>query len=114
MMSASQEPGVDLYVQCKRKGMAEAVKQLRDKTQQLNLISVGDSYVEAEAAVDLVWCRDEGHHHRVIKLQDEPGTIEDLTQQVLQLQTVLPAVCCYEGDLRMELADASEVLDLDS
>ncbi|CAE7669957.1 unnamed protein product [Symbiodinium pilosum] len=102
MMSASQEPGVDLYVQCKRKAMGQALKQLAGRADSdVVFVSVGDSHVEAEAATDLVWCRDQGIHHRIIKLQDEP-TIEDLTRQLQELQELLPVVCGVEGDTRFE------------
>ncbi|CAE7510710.1 unnamed protein product [Symbiodinium necroappetens] len=112
MMSASQEPGVDLYVQCKRKAMSQALKQLAGsaRSSEIVFVSVGDSQVEAEAATDLVWCRDQGIQHRIIKLQDEP-TIEDLTNQLQELQEVLPRVCGVEGDRRFELASARSELE---
>lgn len=111
MMAASQEPGVDLYVLCKRKAMSQAIKKLTDKPPDLLFVSIGDSYVEAEAAVDLVWCRDVGCH-RVIKLKDEPSTVEDLSTQLLELQELLPRVVHnLEGDKRFELANASEVFE---
>eukprot|EP00435_Cladocopium_sp_Y103_P063319 s376_g24.t3 len=111
MMAASQEPGVDLYVLCKRKAMSQAIKKLTDKPPELLFVSIGDSYVEAEAAVDLVWCRDVGCH-RVIKLKDEPSTVEDLSTQLLELQELLPRVVHnLEGDKRFELANASEVFE---
>lgn len=111
MMAASQEPGIDLYVMCKRKAMSQAIKKLKDKTSELLFVSIGDSYVEAEAAVDLVWCKDVGSH-RVIKLKDEPTTVEDLTAQLLELKEILPVVVHnLEGDKRFELANAAEALD---
>jgi len=110
MMAASQEPGVDLYVLCKRKAMSQAIKKLTDKSPELLFVSIGDSYVEAEAAVDLVWCRDVGNH-RVIKLKDEPSTVEDLSDQLIQLKELLPTIVgTLQGDTRFELANASDVL----
>eukprot|EP00439_Symbiodinium_sp_Y106_P052758 s2592_g7.t1 len=117
----AQEPGVDLYVQCKRKAMSQALKQLAgsSRSSEIVFVSVGDSQVEAEAATDLAPASNQSPllgrpvqsqlkaciQHRIIKLQDEPS-IEDLTNQLQELQEVLPRVCGVEGDTRFELASA--------
>jgi hypothetical protein len=126
-----EEEGVDLFVRSKTQAMAKALRSFRRQAgvnataTTCNLLSFGDSRVEAEAVQELAWRGAGGGAGpcKAVKLRDAPATIEELTSQLQELMTLirpialtaedldltLEAVTCHDTIVREDLAFSSVV-----
>lgn len=100
---ALQEEGVDTYVLCKTRAMMKVIKKLYGKAcpADLNVISIGDSNIEAEAAREITWSMDGDHTCKTVKLRAEPSTIDELSKEIEELTAWISSVACFSGDFAM-------------
>mmetsp|Transcript_102175 Transcript_102175/g.298006 ORF Transcript_102175/g.298006 Transcript_102175/m.298006 type:complete len:341 (-) Transcript_102175:123-1145(-) len=107
---AMKEEGVNLYVTSKTKAMAKALKKLKllGGGQALNVISIGDSAVELEAAREVVWSQDEDNQCKTVKLRKEPSTVEELSGELREVMSWIRHMICFEDDFDIELDKAND------
>eukprot|EP00930_Biecheleria_cincta_P098650 TRINITY_DN90305_c0_g1_i1.p1 TRINITY_DN90305_c0_g1~~TRINITY_DN90305_c0_g1_i1.p1 ORF type:complete len:394 (+),score=60.24 TRINITY_DN90305_c0_g1_i1:62-1183(+) len=104
---ALQEEGVDTYVLCKTRAMLKAIRMLYGKacTADLNVISIGDSHIEADAAREITWSIDGDHSCKTVKFREEPSTIDELSNEIQELTAWISSVACFAGDFSMGVDD---------
>lgn len=109
MQQALKEQGVDLFVRSKIKAMSKALRSFRRAgggAEILNLISIGDSKVESEAAKELAWGMQGDIPCKTVKLQDEPSTVRELSSQLRDLLALLPSIANAAEDFDLTLEEA--------
>jgi len=88
---------VDLHVIAKRNAMNKFIQRVcRKKGAVSNVVSIGDSYAEAEALKEIAWSTLENSHCTTIRLLDTPS-LEDLSDQIEHLIEALPQLV-YRAD----------------
>eukprot|EP00931_Biecheleriopsis_adriatica_P046874 TRINITY_DN26969_c0_g1_i2.p1 TRINITY_DN26969_c0_g1~~TRINITY_DN26969_c0_g1_i2.p1 ORF type:complete len:376 (-),score=75.78 TRINITY_DN26969_c0_g1_i2:58-1185(-) len=109
------EEGVDQYVQCKTHAMLKVVKMLspKRKTTDFNIVSIGDSTIEKVAAREVMWNQNGDHCCKTVKLNDEPSSVEELTQELGQLSAWIASLTSVDGDLDADMDDlAAKTVEL--
>jgi hypothetical protein len=106
----TREGGVNLWIASKTIAMAKALKRLKvADSGPLNVVGVGDSVIEVEAAEEVVWRRSykqgEACWCKTLQLKDEPATIEELSSQLEETLKWYDNMVRYPRDLRLTMAD---------
>lgn len=111
-MNAMLEGGVNVWVASKAEAMAKALRRFQIGAHDpLNMVSIGDSLIEAEAAQEIVWRRPwRGGSSccvKTLQLRDEPATVEALTEQLQDLLPWCSSLYLHAADLRLSVDDLS-------
>jgi len=89
---------VDLHVIAKRNAMNKFIRKVcRTKGAVSKVVSIGDSYAEAEALKEIVWSTLENSHCTTVHLLDSPS-LEDLSDEIEHLIEALPQLVCNADD----------------
>lgn len=112
-MNAMLESGVNVWVASKSEAMAKALRRFRiGADDPLNVVGIGDSLIEAEAAQEIVWRRPwRGGRAccvKTLQLRDEPDTVEALTVQLQDLLPWFSRLYSHAADLRLSVDDLSK------
>jgi len=102
------EEGVDFFVASKAAAMGRLVKKWYRGGEIRNLISIGDSSTEAEAARQTAWCRDESVQVKTVKFPDEPATIGLLGQELQELMCWFSTLTVHKEDFDVQLYELRE------
>eukprot|EP00927_Polykrikos_kofoidii_P050587 TRINITY_DN4447_c0_g1_i4.p1 TRINITY_DN4447_c0_g1~~TRINITY_DN4447_c0_g1_i4.p1 ORF type:complete len:234 (+),score=46.90 TRINITY_DN4447_c0_g1_i4:81-782(+) len=101
------EEGVDLHVASKAMAMSRALKRMRVSTKALDVISIGDSLVEAEAARNVVWslpCA----QCKTVKLRAEPCSVEELSDELRELTHWIESMTLHDDDFDIKLENTND------
>mmetsp|Transcript_71055 Transcript_71055/g.141174 ORF Transcript_71055/g.141174 Transcript_71055/m.141174 type:complete len:338 (-) Transcript_71055:100-1113(-) len=103
--AAMKEEGVDFYVVCKAMAMTKALKKMKLCVSHLNMISIGDSRVEMQAAREVAWSQDSDLDFQVktIKLREEPSSVQELTEELRSVLAYIWSMTFLTEDLDIEL-----------
>jgi hypothetical protein len=113
---ALEEEGVDHFVRSKTLAMAKAMRKFKrvarsspsGPVRNFNLISVGDSPIEAEAAREVAWSMDGDNPCKTVKLREEPSTVDELSSQLRELTAWIQSMAYLTEDFDMTLEEATE------
>jgi len=104
-----EEEGMDVPVVAKCSAMSKFMKKVsRKEVVVSNIMSIGDSYAEAEALKELVWLTLGSSNATTIRLLDHPS-LEELTDELQFLAQACPRLVHMEGDADLKLGSSEDV-----
>eukprot|EP00927_Polykrikos_kofoidii_P009702 TRINITY_DN14062_c0_g1_i1.p1 TRINITY_DN14062_c0_g1~~TRINITY_DN14062_c0_g1_i1.p1 ORF type:complete len:833 (+),score=109.95 TRINITY_DN14062_c0_g1_i1:36-2534(+) len=107
------EDGVHMHVACKAQAMSKALKKMRftREASQLNMISYGDSTVEAEAAREVAWVLSVATNSdlqcKTVKLRGRPHSVGQMSREVEQVFESMERVAKHPGEFDIELENVN-------
>eukprot|EP00927_Polykrikos_kofoidii_P050586 TRINITY_DN4447_c0_g1_i3.p1 TRINITY_DN4447_c0_g1~~TRINITY_DN4447_c0_g1_i3.p1 ORF type:complete len:242 (+),score=47.21 TRINITY_DN4447_c0_g1_i3:81-806(+) len=95
------EEGVDLHVASKAMAMSRALKRMRVSTKALDVISIGDSLVEAE----VFGC---GHKEAAALVRNCSRKVEELSDELRELTHWIESMTLHDDDFDIKLENTND------